>query len=133
MGLTPVPPRPNGAAVETLAMHTLQVSSNPMEQIDQTSNDLVKEMPSLKALGKDLAAQVIVSIAAILLHLPWLILTMTQAGTCVCLVVDVDAIVCTCTLHTAHCTLHTAHCTLHMHPCTCARHGLAGGCNVTVM
>ena len=26
----------------------LQVSSNPMEQIDQTSNDLVKEMPSLK-------------------------------------------------------------------------------------
>merc|ERR1719149_158490 len=36
---------------------TLTVSSNPMEQIDQTSNDLVKEMPSLKALGKDLAEQ----------------------------------------------------------------------------
>ena len=28
-----------------------------MEQIEATSNDLVKEMPSLKALGKDLAAQ----------------------------------------------------------------------------
>ena len=60
---------------------TLTVSSNPMEQIEQTSNALVKEMPSnpnpnpnpdpnpnpnpnqvkempsLKALGKDLAAQ----------------------------------------------------------------------------
>jgi len=36
---------------------TLTVSSNPMEQIDQTSNDLVKEMPSLKALGKDLEQQ----------------------------------------------------------------------------
>ena len=36
---------------------TLTVSSNPMEQIDATSHALVKEMPSLKALGKDLAAQ----------------------------------------------------------------------------
>ena len=32
---------------------TLTVSSNPMEQIEQTSNALVKEMPSLKKLGKE--------------------------------------------------------------------------------